>query len=76
METVREHLARRIGITAPQYSVVMAIAQLQGESGVSAARLPRSARPAPHRKRNRKARTSGTGDCRQNPKDRRGVLLS
>jgi len=35
MEAVREHLARRMGISAPQYSVLVAIAQLQCETGVS-----------------------------------------
>src|SRR5437016_13749161 len=35
MEIVRAHLGRRMGITGPQYSVLVAVAHLQGERGVS-----------------------------------------
>ena len=30
MEMVREHLGRRMGISGPQYSIVVAVAHLQG----------------------------------------------
>jgi MarR family transcriptional regulator, organic hydroperoxide resistance regulator len=35
MEMVRTHLGARMGITGPQYSVLLAVAHLQGERGVS-----------------------------------------
>ncbi len=34
MTTVREHLGGRMGISAPQYSLLMAVGQFQGERGV------------------------------------------
>lgn len=77
METVRTSLARRIGITGPQYSVLVAIAQFQGADGVSVGRVAEV------------LHVSGafiTAETRQlerlglvikaiNPRDRRGVLL-
>ena len=39
MEIVREHLGRQMGITGPQYSVLVAVAHLQGEGGVSVGAL-------------------------------------
>ena len=78
METVREHLARRIGITASQYSVVMAIAQLQGESGVSVGALAEVLHVSSAFIASETGRLARQGLVmkRQNPKDRRGVLLS
>ena len=78
METAREYLARRIGITAPQYSVVMAIAQLQGESGVSVGALAEvlHVSSAFIASETGKLARQGLVMKRQNPKDRRGVLLS
>ncbi len=35
MENVRRHLGKRIGLTGPQYSLMMAVAELQGRAGVS-----------------------------------------
>ena len=35
MEMVREHLGRRMGISGPQYSIVVAVAHLQGRDGVA-----------------------------------------
>jgi MarR family transcriptional regulator, organic hydroperoxide resistance regulator len=35
MEIVRAHLGSRMGISGPQYSVLIAVAHLQGERGVS-----------------------------------------
>jgi DNA-binding MarR family transcriptional regulator len=77
METVRTHLARRIGITGPQYSVFVAIAQFQGVDGVSVGKVAKV------------LHVSGafiTAETRQlerlglvikaiNPRDRRGVLV-
>src|SRR5271169_722751 len=39
LEEVRRHLGSRIGITGPQYSLMMAIAELQGSTGVSVGRV-------------------------------------
>ena len=41
MSLVREHLGKRLGISPPQYSLLMAIIQLQGEAGVGASALAR-----------------------------------
>jgi DNA-binding MarR family transcriptional regulator len=41
MNLVREHLGRRLAISGPQYSVLMAILQLQGENGVGVSALAR-----------------------------------
>lgn len=77
METVRTHLARRIGITGPQYSVLVAIAQFQGANGVSVSKVAEVLHVSA---------AFITGETRQlerrglliksvNPRDRRGVLL-
>jgi len=39
IEDVRRHLGNRIGITGPQYSLMMAVAELQGTDGVSVGRV-------------------------------------
>ncbi len=39
MEMVREHLGRRMGITGPQYSLIVAVAHLQGSNGISVGAL-------------------------------------
>ena len=41
MIVVREHLGKRLKISAPQYSVIMAIVQLQGDNGVGVSALAR-----------------------------------
>ena len=43
MEMVREHLGRQMGITGPQYCVLVAVAHLQGEAGVSVGALAKRA---------------------------------
>ena len=35
MELVRGHLGARMGVSGPQYSLLVAVAHLQGESGAS-----------------------------------------
>lgn len=77
MKAVREHLARRIGISAPQYSVLMAIAQLQGKSGVSVGALAKvlHVSSAFIASETGKLARRGLVMKRRNPKDRRGVLL-
>ncbi len=39
METVRRYLGERVNITVPQYSIMMAVAELQGKTGVSVGRV-------------------------------------
>lgn len=39
MEDVRRHLGSRIGISGPQFSLLMAIQELQGQTGVSVGKL-------------------------------------
>jgi len=77
MEAVREHLGRQLSITAPQYSVLMAIAQFQGRRGVSVGTLARvlHVSSAFIASETGKLARQGFVVKRPNPKDRRGVLL-
>jgi DNA-binding MarR family transcriptional regulator len=78
MELVREHFGRRMGITGPQYSVMVAVAHLQGVNGVSVGALAQ----ALHVSSAFIASEAGKLTRRKlllkrtNPVDRRGVLLS
>jgi MarR family transcriptional regulator, organic hydroperoxide resistance regulator len=78
MTMVREHLADRMGITAPQYSLLMAVGQFQGDRGVGVAAVARvlhvsSAFVATE---SGKLVQAGLLTKRANPKDRRAVLVS
>jgi MarR family transcriptional regulator, organic hydroperoxide resistance regulator len=77
METVRTHLARRIGITGPQYSVLVAIAQFQGADGVSVGKVAEvlHVSGAFITAETRQLERLGLVIKRINPRDRRGVLL-
>ena len=78
MELVREHHGKRIGISGPQYSVLVAIAHLQGKHGIGVGALAQSLHVSSA------FVASETGKLarrnlllkRVNPLDRRGVLLS
>jgi len=78
MEMVREHLGRRMDISGPQYSIVVAVAHLQGRDGISVGGLAQ----ALHVSSAFIATESGKLVRRKlllkrtNPLDRRGVLLS
>jgi len=77
MNAVREHLARRMQVTGPQYSVLMAIAQFQDKGGVGVGALARllhvsSAFVATE---TGKLGQAGLTEKRPNPKDRRRVIL-
>jgi len=78
MEMVREHLGRRMGISGPQYSIVVAVAHLQGQNGISVGALAQ----ALHVSSAFIATEAGKLARRKlllkrtNPLDRRGVLLS
>jgi DNA-binding MarR family transcriptional regulator len=39
LETVKRYLGKRLGLTGPQYTIVMAVAELQGKIGVSVGRV-------------------------------------
>lgn len=78
MTTVREHLGARMGISAPQYSLLMAVSQFQGASGVGVTAIAKvlhvsSAFVASESNRLAQA---GLLAKRANPKDGRAVLLS
>ena len=78
MAMVREHLGSRMGISAPQYSLLMAVGQFQGERGVGVTAIARvlhvsSAFVATE---TGKLVQAGLLTKRANPKDGRAVLLS
>jgi DNA-binding MarR family transcriptional regulator len=78
MTEVREHLANRMGISAPQYSLLMAIGQFQAERGVgvtSVAKLLHVSSAFVATETGKLAQ-AGLLTKRANPKDKRGVLLS
>ena len=79
MEMVREHLGRRMGISGPQYSIVVAVAHLQGGDGISVGALAQAMHVSSAfiATGDRQARRgAGLLLKRTNPLDRRGVLLS
>jgi MarR family transcriptional regulator, organic hydroperoxide resistance regulator len=77
MELVRGHLGRRMNISGPQYSLLLAVAHLQGRNGISVSALAR----ALHVSSAFVATETGKLSRRKliakliNPVDRRGVLL-
>jgi len=78
MTTVREHLGARMGISAPQYSLLMAVGQFQGARGVGVTAVAKvlhvsSAFVATE---SNKLAEAGLLAKRANPKDGRAVLLS
>jgi DNA-binding MarR family transcriptional regulator len=78
METVRGHLGARMGVSGPQYSVLIAIAHLQGETGVSVGAVAQALHVSSAFiavETNKLARL-GLLLKRRNPDDGRGVLLS
>lgn len=78
MNVVREHLGSRMGISAPQYSLLMAIGQFQGQRGVGVTEIAgvlhvSSAFVATE---TGKLAQAGLLTKRVNPQDGRAVLLS
>jgi MarR family transcriptional regulator, organic hydroperoxide resistance regulator len=78
METVRAHLGARMGISGPQYSVLVAVAHLQGERGVSVGAVAHAMHVSSAfiASETGKMARSGLLLKQPNPEDRRGVLLS
>ncbi len=78
MEIVRAHLGRRMGISGPQYSVLVAVAHLQGERGASVGAVAQAMHVSSAfiAAETGKMARRGLLLKRPNPQDRRGVLLS
>jgi DNA-binding MarR family transcriptional regulator len=78
METVRGHLGARMGVSGPQYSVLIAIAHLQGEQGVSVSALAKALHVSNAFVASETGKLAQRGllHKRTNPDDRRGILLS
>jgi DNA-binding MarR family transcriptional regulator len=78
MEIVREYLGRRLGITGPQYSLIAAVAHLQGTAGISVGALAQTLHVSSAFVASETGKLSRRGFLlkRTNPLDRRGVLLS
>ena len=78
MDALREHLAQRLGISGPQYSVLVAVAQLQSKVGVSVGALAKVLHVTSAFVATETGRLASLGflQKRSNPDDRRGVLIS
>jgi DNA-binding MarR family transcriptional regulator len=78
MEIVRAHLGSRMGITGPQYSVLMAVAHLQGECGVSVGAVAQAMHVTSAFIASESGKLASLSLLlkRPNPQDGRGVLLS
>jgi DNA-binding MarR family transcriptional regulator len=77
MEAAREHLAARMGVTTAQYSIMMTIAQLQGEVGVGVGALAKTLHVSSAFVASESGKLARLGlvTKRPNPSDGRGVLL-
>jgi MarR family transcriptional regulator, organic hydroperoxide resistance regulator len=78
METVRGHLGARMDVSGPQYSVLIAIAHLQGDDGVSVSALAKALHVSNAFIASETGKLAQRGFLhkRTNPHDRRGILLS
>lgn len=78
MEILREHLGRRMDISGPQYSVLIAVAHLQDATGVSVGTVARAMHVSSAFVASESGKLARLGLLlkRTNPQDRRGVLVS
>jgi DNA-binding MarR family transcriptional regulator len=78
MEIVRAHLGGRMGISGPQYSVLIAVAHLQGERGVRVGTLAQALHVSSAFIASETGKMARLGLLlkRPSPQDRRGVLLT
>ena len=78
MEIVRAHLGRRMGLSGPQYSVLIAVAHLQGERGVRVGTVAQAMHVSSAFIAAETGKLSRLGLLlkRPNPQDGRGVLVS
>jgi DNA-binding MarR family transcriptional regulator len=78
MEMLREHLGGRIGISGPQYSILIAVAHLQDTAGVNVGAVARAMHVSSAFVASESGKLARLGLLlkRTDPQDRRGVLLS
>jgi DNA-binding MarR family transcriptional regulator len=78
MEVIRTYLGGRMGISGPQYSVLIAVAHLQGEHGVRVGTLAHALHVSSAFIASETGKLSRLGLLlkRPSPQDRRGVLLT
>jgi MarR family transcriptional regulator, organic hydroperoxide resistance regulator len=78
MEEARGHFGRRLGVGGPQYSLLMAVAHLQGDAGVSVGAVAQALHVSSAFVATETGKLARRGLIlkRTNPSDRRGVLLS
>jgi DNA-binding MarR family transcriptional regulator len=78
MESVREHFGRWMGISGPQYSLMVAIAHMQGADGVNVGAVARALHVSSAFIASESGKLARRGLLlkRTSPHDRRGVLLS
>jgi MarR family transcriptional regulator, organic hydroperoxide resistance regulator len=78
METVRGYFGRWMGISAPQYSLMVAIAHMQGSTGVNVGNVARALHVSSAFVASESSKLARRGLLakRTSPDDRRGVLLS
>ena len=77
LEFTRAYLASQLGLSSPQYNIVMIIAQYQGEGGISVSDVAQHLHvtTAFITSEVGKLEQAGLVEKRQNPNDGRGVLL-
>ncbi|TMJ34339.1 MAG: MarR family transcriptional regulator [Alphaproteobacteria bacterium] len=77
MEIVRGHLGGRMGVSGPQYSVLIAVAHLQGERGIAVGAVARAMHVSSAFVASETGKMAQRGLLlkRPNPDDRRSVLL-
>jgi DNA-binding MarR family transcriptional regulator len=77
LQMLRAHLARRLGVSEPEYRVFLAVAQLQGKDGVSVSAVARhlAVSGAFVTMIVQRLARSGHVEKRASRRDRRGVLL-
>ena len=78
MDMARAYLGRRMGLSGPQYSVLMAVAHLQGEGGASVGAVAQAMHVSSAFIATETGKMARRGLLlkRPNPADGRGVLLS
>ena len=78
LRRARDFLARRIGLTGPQYTMLITVAYLQGATGITVQSLARNLRVSPAfiTAESRRLVERGLVSKRANPHDSRSTLLS
>jgi len=78
LEMARDHFGRLINVSGPQYHLLMSVAQLQGNLGVSVGAVAQVMRVSSAFVTSESGKLSALGVLRKrpNPRDRRGALLS